>query len=98
MGSFFFFNFICVHWCLDCMDVCLCEGVRSPGLGITDSSELPCGSWALNPGLLEKQPVLSIPEPYPGCGGVLERERASSPRKQRDLFVILIGFLVLFCF
>ena len=30
-----------VHWC---------EGVRFPGTGVTDSYEMPCGCWELNPG------------------------------------------------
>jgi hypothetical protein len=34
------------------------ECVGSSGTGITDGCELPCGSWELNPGPLEKQPVL----------------------------------------
>ena len=41
-----------------CLYVCLCEGVRSPGTGITDSCELPCACWELNPCPLEEQPVL----------------------------------------
>ena len=32
-----------VHWCFACM----CEGT-----GVTDSCELPCRCWELNPGLL----------------------------------------------
>jgi hypothetical protein len=38
--------------------VCLCEGVRSPGTGVTDNCELSCGCWDLNLGPLEEQPVL----------------------------------------
>ena len=37
--------------------MCLCEGVESPGTGVTESCELPCGCWDLNPGPLEEQPV-----------------------------------------
>ena len=40
------------------LNVCLGEGVRSPGIGITDSCKLTYGGWELNPGLLEEQPVL----------------------------------------
>ena len=36
---------------------------RSPGTGIRDSCELPCGCWELNPGPLEEQPVLLTAEP-----------------------------------
>ena len=43
-----------VHWC---------EGVRSPGTGFSDSCELPCGCWELNPGPLEEQSVLLTAEP-----------------------------------
>jgi len=42
-----------------CPQVCLFEGVRSPGTGATDSCELPCGCWELNPGPLEEHPVLN---------------------------------------
>ena len=45
-----------------CLDACLCEGVGSPGTGVIDSCELPCECWELNPGTLEKQPVLSTAE------------------------------------
>ncbi|ERE77141.1 E3 ubiquitin-protein ligase [Cricetulus griseus] len=34
-----------------------CKGVRSPGTGVTDSCELPCGCWELNRGPLEELPV-----------------------------------------
>ena len=40
-------------------------GVRSPGTGIKDSCELPCGYWELNSGPLEEQPVLLTTEPSP---------------------------------
>lgn len=33
------------------------EGVGSPGTGVTDSCELACGYWELNPGALEEQSV-----------------------------------------
>ena len=39
------------------------EGIRSPGTGVTNSCELPCGCWDLNLGLLEEQPVLLTAEP-----------------------------------
>jgi E3 ubiquitin-protein ligase NEDD4 len=39
------------------------EGVGSPGIGVTDSCELPCGCWELNSGPLKKQPVLLTTEP-----------------------------------
>ena len=45
------------------MHVCLCEGVGSPGTGVTDSCELPYGCWELNSGFLEEQPVLFTAEP-----------------------------------
>jgi hypothetical protein len=31
------------------------EGVGSPGVGVTGSSELSCGFWALNSGPLAEQ-------------------------------------------
>jgi hypothetical protein len=40
-----------------------CVGVRSAGTGITDSCDLLCGCWELNPGPLEEQPVLLTAEP-----------------------------------
>jgi hypothetical protein len=54
-----------LFWCtfMFCLPVCLCEGVGSAGMGVTDSCELPCGCWELNPCLLEEQPVLLITEP-----------------------------------
>ena len=41
-------------WCLWWPE----EGIGSPGTGVTDSCELPCGCWELNPGPLEEQSVL----------------------------------------
>lgn len=38
--------------------MCLCEGVGSPGTGVTHRYKPPCQCWDLNPGPLEKQPVL----------------------------------------
>ena len=37
-------------------------GVRTPGTGVTDSCELSCGCWELNPGPLEEQLVLLTAE------------------------------------
>jgi len=45
---------------------CLCEGVGSPGTGVTDSCELPRKCWELDPGPLEEQqPVLLTSESPP---------------------------------
>ena len=46
----------------------MCIGVLpacyvSSDLGVTDSCELPCGCWELNPGPLEKQSMLRSTEP-----------------------------------
>jgi hypothetical protein len=38
--------FICNDFLFVCFYVGLCEGVRSPGTGVTDSCKLPCGSPA----------------------------------------------------
>ena len=53
-----------------CIGVCLCEGVKSITCSwITDSDELPCGRWELNPNPLDSsqcsQPLnhLSSPDP-----------------------------------
>jgi hypothetical protein len=51
-----------MHWCFDCMCV-LHEGIGSPGIGVIDSCELPCGCWELNLGPLEEQPVLLTTSP-----------------------------------
>jgi hypothetical protein len=45
------------------LHICLCEGVRSPVTGVTDSCEPPCGYWELNPGLLDEQSVFLTTEP-----------------------------------
>lgn len=50
-----------------CMYVCVCpmrpeEGVRFPRTCVTDSYELQCGCWVLNPGPLQKQSVILIVE------------------------------------
>ena len=44
--------------------ICVCPTslCRSPGTGIADSCELPCGCWELNPGPSEEQLVLLTPE------------------------------------
>lgn len=39
------------------------ESLRSPGNGVTGSSELLCGYWELNPGLFQEQQVLLSTEP-----------------------------------
>jgi hypothetical protein len=48
-----------VRWGFACMYVC----VRVSDLGFTDSCELPCGCWALNPVPLEEQPAFFTREP-----------------------------------
>ena len=39
------------------------EGVRFPGIGVTDGCEPSFRFWELNSGLLEGQPVLLTTEP-----------------------------------
>lgn len=39
------------------------ESIRSPGTGVTNVSELPCGCWESYPGPLEERPVLLTAEP-----------------------------------
>lgn len=34
------------------------EGVGSPGTGVTDGCQLPCGFWESNPDPQKEQPVL----------------------------------------
>lgn len=46
-----------------CLQVCPCEGAGSPGTGLKDSCRLPCRCWQLNPGHLEKLPVLLTNKP-----------------------------------
>jgi hypothetical protein len=57
-----------VHECFACMlifvpHICSAqegeEGVRCPGIGATDSSELSCVLWEVNPGPLREMLVLS---------------------------------------
>jgi hypothetical protein len=43
---------------LACMSVHHMFYIGFPGTEITDSCELPCGCWELNPDLLEEQPAL----------------------------------------
>ena len=50
-----------------CLHVCLCEGGRSHGTELTDSCELPCGCWELNPGSVEEHSVLLSFEPSLQC-------------------------------
>jgi hypothetical protein len=44
------------------MYVCV-KGARLPRTAVTGRCEQPCGCWELNPGPLEKHPVLLITEP-----------------------------------
>ena len=63
-----FIDLIYVYECT-CLYVGLCTHVMqcrrgqkratdSPGIGVMDSSQLPCGCWGLNPGPLQEQSVL----------------------------------------
>jgi hypothetical protein len=59
-GIFFKISYLFyLHWCFSY----ICEGVRCPGTGVTDSCELPCGCWELNPGPLEDHLVLLVAKP-----------------------------------
>ena len=49
--------------CLTLLYMAWWEGVRAPGTEATDSCELQCGCWELNPGPVGEQPVLLIAEP-----------------------------------
>ena len=64
LSFFFFFNSLflfCVHWYF--ASTCVC--VRVSGTGVTDSCELPCGYWELNPSPLEEQPVFLFSVLFP---------------------------------
>ena len=49
------FIFLCLNWCFACIYVCL--RMLGPGTGVTNSCEMSCGCWELNPDPLVKQPV-----------------------------------------
>jgi hypothetical protein len=49
--------------CIGVLPACVCEGVKCPGTGATDSCELPCGYWELNLDPLEEHPVLLTTKP-----------------------------------
>lgn len=40
------------------------EGVISPGSGVKNTYELPCGCWEQNPGPWEEQQLFSTPTPH----------------------------------
>lgn len=46
--------------------VCSCEGTGSSRTGVTESCELPCGRWELNPVLLAVEPSV---QPQPSVDG-----------------------------
>lgn len=55
---------LCIlHALVLCLHVCLSEGARSPGTGVTDSCERPCGA-GIEPRFSEEQLVLLSAEPY----------------------------------
>jgi hypothetical protein len=67
----FFLNLFYTH-------ACLCEGVRCPGTEVTDSCELPCGCWELDPGPLEEQQLILL---------------TAEPSLQSNLFIYLLTYL-----
>ena len=54
--------YVCAHMHAYCQQK-LEEHVSSE-TGVMDGCEPPCGSWELNPGSLEEQPVLLTTEPF----------------------------------
>lgn len=50
------------HWWFF-LHVCLCEGVRPLGTGVTHSCELLCQDWELKQDPLEEQLMLSTTDP-----------------------------------
>lgn len=64
LTSFFFLKFIYFYFtCIGVLPAaCLCEGVRSPGSGATNSCEPLRGRWELNPGPREEHTVLLTAE------------------------------------
>lgn len=59
----FTFNLFIFIYLVVCLNVCLCDNVGSPKTAVTDSRELPCECWELNPNRLEEQSVHLIAEP-----------------------------------
>lgn len=54
-------SFACLHVCLCTMFMqCLLrlDDIQSPGIGVMNGCELPCGYWESNSGALEEYPVL----------------------------------------
>jgi hypothetical protein len=60
LSFFLSFNFMCIGVL---PTLCIWKGVWSPGPGVINSCELPCGHWELNLGLLELLPVFLTAEP-----------------------------------
>lgn len=56
---FFFFTFS--FYCF-CIHSSVSLSVGSPGDGVTNACELPCGSWEVNPGPLDEQSVFFTTE------------------------------------
>lgn len=58
MCLFIYCMFVCyVHGFYACTRVCV-RVSDTPGTGVTDSGELPCGYWEVNLGPLKEQPAL----------------------------------------
>jgi hypothetical protein len=57
----------CAYMCICVPHACLVpeEELDSPRNGVINDEEWPCGSWELNMGPLEDQPLLLTSEPSP---------------------------------
>ena len=69
----------------------ICEVVRSPGTGITDSCELSCGCWDLNLGSLKNKPMFltAKPSPQPQVSAFTQFTRDSIREKNQLHQVVL---------
>ena len=84
-------TFLCAS--IFCIHACLWEIARSSetGIGVTDSCELPCGFWELNPSPLEEQPVLLTAEPS-------LQPSILSFKSENNFFLLFLFLFVCFCF
>jgi hypothetical protein len=67
--SYFYFMYrSALFACMNVPNAWSEEHTGSPGTGVVDNCELPCGCWELNPGVLQEQPVfLTTESSLQGC-------------------------------
>jgi hypothetical protein len=75
--------------CIGVLPAGMFEGARSPRIGATDSCELSCRCWELNPSPMEEQPELLTISPASSKLQLLKGYLQYHPKQEKSRIILM---------